>query len=890
MTATLAYVILGGADDAGDSERRLLSFSGSLPSVDPAFYTDLIQLRPMLADDAPQPSLALLPFDESRLLLVACQPADTAATEHYVLVPQSAAPMANQWHDWLPRLPQPPADHDMTVVAMPAPAAMPPDLASSAVCLETLLDLLPAGKESALRLLGELIGDWPARIANFPPDLSKRLDLIAGLQALLPATLAARLSYATNAPVSSQNPPKLTFADASAYGENRLDWDRLDRLDAAPDHAYIDLLRGLWQGDSAALALEIASMDSLIMDTESPLQEALAALADRRRLDKRVQEGADTDTKALLKAVDAAAPPIGDSRRAYFGQLLRNALQNRDREAGKRVAVEMQNDPRLEGRLLRDLDAMLDDEPDAVYIFIRRRLLQLGIDAAWITRLNTAARSSLDVAIQEGDSGTLIRWLQHIAHEPATHQLLDCLRDSVRAARPRACDDGELGLQLILIAARKLPQLADELCKDNQLLAALPDAARLALTSPSAANLEPLADLDAETFLLALRRGMDAGDEPLVNLASARKLAQLHDAGERVDLSADYQPAALIQQLTTQASRLLADDALDLLFARIVRGDDLELTTAAASHLAERGQLFPRLTLALEREIPPLDKLHAILKAVSAFDDMPPQDLVECYFSLLDQVGWDSPSQRLVESLARFLAQRPNAHASPLQLWRLYESCRALQMEGACRVAIARLLREFGADNDASDVVAHLARVYEQVAWSEALRDFVDDWWRGYAHSLALPQLQRLERELEGQRQLDSQRHILKTSIAMRRWLHSRDPIAFADAINTAFTIVEQLTEAFDSAAEIDSRTIRSEVDALSDSLSSEQRHILAANLRNLAQRITQMADKRSKPSLIRSDDSIDRQLMQGEAHPHGAIDMMKWVAGYLDGAHSPDD
>ena len=46
------------------------------------------------------------------------------------------------------------------------------------------------------------------------------------------------------------------------------------------------------------------------------------------------------------------------------------------------------------------------------------------------------------------------------------------------------------------------------------------------------------------------------------------------------------------------------------------------------------------------------------------------------------------------------------------------------------------------------------------------------------------------------------------------------------------------------------------------------------------------MAEKRSKPSLIRSDDSIERQLQHGEANPQGSIDMMKWIAGYLDGAH----
>ena len=122
----------------------------------------------------------------------------------------------------------------------------------------------------------------------------------------------------------------------------------------------------------------------------------------------------------------------------------------------------------------------------------------------------------------------------------------------------------------------------------------------------------------------------------------------------------------------------------------------------------------------------------------------------------------------------------------------------------------------------------------------------------------------------------------------MRRWLHSRGPAELAQAINTANIMLEHITEAFDGAnlSETDPRTIRREVDELSGDLSSEQRHILANNLRSLATRVTQMAENRSKPSLIRSDDSIDRQLMHGEANPQGSVDMLKWIAGYLDGAH----
>ncbi len=244
----------------------------------------------------------------------------------------------------------------------------------------------------------------------------------------------------------------------------------------------------------------------------------------------------------------------------------------------------------------------------------------------------------------------------------------------------------------------------------------------------------------------------------------------------------------------------------------------------------------------------------------------------------------------MMEVLARLLAKHPEAQVPDRHLWKLYESCHALRLEGGCRVAVSHLLREYGEEEDTAALVSGIARICRQVDWSKTLQELVNAWWRDYAQSLALAQLQRLERELDEQRNLEPQKQILKTTLAMRRWLHSRDAVDFAEAINTAFTIVEQFTDAFDAApTEIDSRTIRSEVDALSQALTSEQRHILATNLRNLAQRITHMAENRSKPSLIRSDDSIDRQLMHGEAHPHGAIDMMKWVAGYLDGAHQPE-
>ena len=137
---------------------------------------------------------------------------------------------------------------------------------------------------------------------------------------------------------------------------------------------------------------------------------------------------------------------------------------------------------------------------------------------------------------------------------------------------------------------------------------------------------------------------------------------------------------------------------------------------------------------------------------------------------------------------------------------------------------------------------------------------------------------------MEAHRHLEPLKQILRTALAMRRWMPERDPASFAVAINAACTLVEHINDAFDQAhlTDIDPDTVRRELAIVRDDLSADERHILATNLRNLAQLIAQMAENRSKPSLIRSDDSIDRQLNLGEANPQGSIDMMKWVAGYL--------
>ena len=52
----------------------------------------------------------------------------------------------------------------------------------------------------------------------------------------------------------------------------------------------------------------------------------------------------------------------------------------------------MNCDSELETALAGIFQEIVEDQPDAVYVFIRNRLMQQGLDEKWITRLQDAGR------------------------------------------------------------------------------------------------------------------------------------------------------------------------------------------------------------------------------------------------------------------------------------------------------------------------------------------------------------------------------------------------------------------------------------------------------------------------------------------------------------------
>ena len=84
-------------------------------------------------------------------------------------------------------------------------------------------------------------------------------------------------------------------------------------------------------------------------------------------------------------------------------------------------------------------------------------------------------RSSLRVAILDGDAETAINWLRSIAREPASYGLGEIVHNSMLSAQERAHTEPELAQALILLAVKRDPAALEALLADEALLAALPN-------------------------------------------------------------------------------------------------------------------------------------------------------------------------------------------------------------------------------------------------------------------------------------------------------------------------------------------------------------------------------------------------------------------------------
>ncbi len=775
-------------------------------------------------------------------------------------------------------------------LSIPAPAIW--NIDKVVTLINGLLGKYEAATMTRLFLILDAMITQRALICNFPMSWRERINLVQVISALLPRAASYQLTFSTYAEQAEGTAPHLLFGMAQDDDSTiTVDWSAaLDAGDPDLQSAYARYLYAQWTGDIRDLLETIQHMNGLAMSLQNEtLAASLEAIAVRHQQDVTISDGGNLPPAELLDVLNGGLPPQGDLLHQYLAQLLRHALNERDTETALMVSAVMDNDVEADKALNPVFVKALDDQPDDLYQFIRTRLSQ-GINEKWLVRLHAAASRSLELAVASGDSATLSSWLTLIGREPLRYELTDVLKKGLLAARELAAQSEELAQQLLVLAVKRQPDILPELLNDEQVRAPLPDHIRAVLDFDSEA-IEAVADESRELFLMTLARALDES-QACIRPTAIRLLWDIHTHQKTRTLPSQYRPVSIMQR-TAHDDVALLDGAMETLLTLVLKDHDDELFFDLVKPLAEQERLQAVVVPALTQSGRTVDETLYIVSTLLSHSFVNPQTAVDIYVQMLMSRDWNDDALPLIEQLGRSLHQYNETHAPMNMLWRLAERSGELKNEQMLRASVRLILDDIGAMVAEKSVVENFSRLRKASAWSSNSKATLTRWWRNYTREQSLTQLQKLDRELEGKRHLEDVRAILQTTLALRRVLGGRSLTEFADAISTTYSTLQALANAFDPEGKaqtvVDSSTIRSEIAKRAPELPVDVRHVLATNLKDLAQLITALAENRSK-GFMRSDNSVERQLVTGEQQPQSAIDVMRWLSGYLDGIQGDDE
>ncbi len=812
-----------------------------------------------------------------------------------------------------------PADAAYSVIPpLPLPTVPTVSLDKRTLALNALLNRCGGEMDCVLRLLAAALDVRGLLVRGFIADVNARLDFVQGLMMLLPSLARPDFTFATQVDDPAHALARLIFSDADADGGR---WAVDFTGDAAHVHegetepvavpfpAYVQCLRDAWTGDLKAFVSELRTLELLaarVMPGQS-WDDGLRALAARWTLDQRVLAGDPVPPDALKAVIAGEIPPSGDLRLGYVGQLLSYALRERDVEAAQLVTRSMDDDTALDAALYSQLEGVLATAPDSAYFVIRTRLAQgitQGVAERWLPRLHTAAVQSLHVAVRDSDTETLTNWLRLIAREPASYQLLDVLQKGIRAAQERTHTDGALGLTLIVFALKRAPDAVETLLNDEALLVRLPNGVGAALRDYDPAAVLGLASQGREIFLVALRRALDAraaavfqpqtlevfwsilkGDQTGTNAQTQTQLAAQA-------LPHKYSAVTMMRELVEEGAAWMTENGLRAWLTLLVADGRDDLFHEMVGRSAARG---PSLVAeALHASGRSVEDLLAIMgKAVSS-SALTSQQAVDIDLELLSAKHWTRATLPLVEQTARLYQQNPGLVCTRETAWQMFQVASDARAELVARTVAKRLLQDIDRGDAEKTIATDLVRLMELSQWSTSVRQYTLNWWREFVRQQSIPRLQQMERVIDGKKSLEELRAIVQTSIALRRVIGKRSLEDFAESVAMAFSLLQSLSESFDPAPKqplhFDPATVRLEMEARQNELTPDEQRVLAKNLKELGNIIATLAENRSRATLIRREDEIERQLVTGELEPQSAIDTMKWLAGYLDGLQRRDD
>jgi hypothetical protein len=585
-------------------------------------------------------------------------------------------------------------------------------------------------------------------------------------------------------------------------------------------------------------------------------------------------------------------PAQGELTESYASRLLDHALQARDTDAALQVARAMDADPALDAALWPRLHAALDEQPDAAYAFVRARVASgEPTDTRWLERLTQAANAALRVALDEGDVEVVRNWLRLLAREPLAYGLAPALDAGLDAARPLGEAHPDLARTMLVVAAKRAPDAFVRLLDDEAFTGSLPPDLRALLCAGECDTLTTASGWGVELLLAALSRAATHHRPSLFTPETVETLWSLAYGSQTVQVAEPFGAPATLRALASDPV-WLPPEAVSALLANALTSRQDALFQTAVQGLAsapdwpeQSGSVLTSALIAANRPAP---ETVALLGGLVSAGRIPEATSLAVTVNLLDARGWNAANSPLA-----IQAARGAQHGLPLppdSVWQLLELARAARDEAMARDSARRASADLLAEADDAAFTAGFARLTSLTRWNPPTSAAVLDWWRGVARTLPTARLARLDKALGQEPELSEAQDVAGSLLALRRMLGKRSLAQFAQDVAGALALLQSLDEAFEGRREdgFDAGVVRADLGERLGELSPSDARLLANQLAALAQLVGELGDSRTKPALLRREDA-DQALAHGETEPQSAVDALKWISGFLGGAHRDD-
>lgn len=727
-------------------------------------------------------------------------------------------------------------------------------------------------------------------VQGFKGDFSARFQIMQGLTLLVPSPFRYYMTFSTHSKVVLPNRPRLIFSESDEVNtRKRLKWgQKLLTVDATHDgQSYIQYLAQRWNGDLDAFVRLLISLDKVAYELaigDIGLAQSVDEVAQRANQDDPNRAEGSGSLIAMLEDDDLE----DDTREHTLNRLLQMALEDRDAASSHWLALQMEADPDLDDRFSKVLEALTDTQPDAVYAFVRAHLNAGGDLERWLSRLHHSARRAFAVVLESTDVATVMSWLQLLTREPEHYEMGDILHDAILGSVPLAYEYIPLARDLLIRAVKRDPSAMLYLLDDPIFRDALSVDLQSAILQHNPEAIAAIGIQSRELFLLSIARAI-SNKTGVVSAELMALLWELYAAHSTLVVAEAFQPLTLIRRLVGADRAALQEGVLLSLLDTMLEYRKDELFFETADLLAREEALIPTLTQVIRNSQRTVDELINLITTLTSNGALNVQSAVNLYVALLEDRQWDEKSMTpMIEQLARIMSQPNDVRVPANALWHLIELSPQMKNDMLCKGAVKRLLNNIIQKETDEQFVKDLQRLKKAIQNQPISKMQVQTWWRDFTNAQTTPQLQKLEKALDGQRGLEDLRASLGTFISVRKQFAAKSLQEWANDIATAYRVLKALSEGFDPEERggvIDVGTIQRMMENNVTDWQSDQKHVLAANLRDLADLLPSMADARTKPSLIRNEEATERLLMTGDHAPQSAIDVMRWLAGFLDGA-----